>query len=187
MDLKSLKLISEANKNGAKIYRANYLPSIAAVGSFGYSKFESGSPILNAPGTANWTVGVGAQWTLFDGFFNSSKATQYLSDADKMDILHAEISKSVEIEIRSDLAECRAADSNFSASVESFNAAQESYDLTNSDFKQGSGRFADLLLADETLQQTELGVTTARYRQLRSRAALLIAMGKDIVTIHREE
>jgi HAE1 family hydrophobic/amphiphilic exporter-1 len=167
-DLKALRFISEANKNGAKIYRANYLPSIAALGSIGYSKFATNS-------------------TLIDGFFNSSKAAQYLSDAEKFDILYNQVSKAIEIEIRSAMAECSAADSNYAASEESFKSAQESYDLTNSDFRQGSGKFADLLLADETLQQAELGLTNAQYRRLRSRAALLIAMGRDIVTIHQEE
>ncbi len=187
-DLKALRLISEANKNGAKIYRANYLPSISALGSVGYSKFNTSESLFkDAPGTTNWTVGLGAQWTLFDGFSSSSKAAQYLSNAEKYDILYNQVTKGVEIEIRSAIAECNAADSNFAASEESFHSAQESYDLTNSDFKQGSGKFADLLLADETLQQAELGLTNAQYRRLRSRAALLVAMGKDIVTIHQEE
>jgi HAE1 family hydrophobic/amphiphilic exporter-1 len=186
-DLKALRLISDANKNGAKIYRANYLPSIAAVGSAGWSKFQTNSSIFNIPSTFNWTVGVGAQWTLFDGFSNSAKAAQYLSDAEKLDIAYGQAAKGIEIEIRSAIAECSAADSNYAASEESFHSAQESYDLTNSDFKQGSGKFADLLLADETLQQAELGLTNAKYRRLRSRAALRVAMGNDIVTIHQEE
>jgi len=186
-DLKALRFISEANKNGAKIYRANYLPSIAALGSIGYSKFATNSTLINIPWTGSWTVGIGAQWTLFDGFFNSSKAAQYLSDAEKFDILYNQVSKAIEIEIRSAMAECSTADSNYAASEESFKSAQESYDLTNSDFRHGSGKFADLLLADETLQQAELGLTNAQYRRLRSRAALLIAMGRDIVTIHQEE
>ncbi len=186
-DLKALRLISEANRNGAKIYRANYLPSIAAVGSIGYSEFQTNSSIFSVPWTANYTIGLDAQWTLFDGYSSSAKAAQYLSDAEKYDILYSQVSKGVEIEIRSAIAECYAADSNFAASDESFHSAQESYDLTNSDFKQGSGKFADLLLADETLQQAELGLTNAQYRRLRSRAALLVAMGKDIVTISQEE
>ena len=182
-DLQALRYIADANRGGAKIYRANYLPSIAASGSLGYSKYESGSSIMNNNGMSSWTIGIGASWTLFDGFANSARAAQYASDAEKFDILHGQLSKMVEIEIRSAIAECRAADSNVAAANETFAAADEAYRLTSDDFKQGKGQFADLLLADEQLQGAELGLINARYRQLRSRAAMLVSMGKDIITI----
>jgi HAE1 family hydrophobic/amphiphilic exporter-1 len=187
MDLKSLRLVAESYKGGAKIFKAMYLPSIGATGSFGYSKYATSSGLLNMDWTSNWTVGIGLQWTLFDGFANSSKAAQYLSDANKMEIACDGMSKMVEIEIRSDFAECAAADSNYKASMEMAGSAREGYDLTSSNFKQGSGQLSDLQRADEVLQQAELGVTTAHYRLVRSRAALLVAMGKVIVKIDEEE
>ncbi|MCU0609837.1 MAG: TolC family protein [Chitinispirillaceae bacterium] len=186
-DLKSLGLLEESNRDGAKIFRAMYLPSIAAMGSVGYSKYESGSAIMSNDGTANWSVGVGMQWMLFDGFANSAKAAQYQSDAMKLEIARGSVSKMIEIEIRSDLAECSAADSNLSASHEAFAAALEGYELTNSNFKQGSGQFADLQLADMMLQQAELGLINAKYRQLKSRAVLRAAMGREIVSINGEQ
>lgn len=186
-DLKSFKLMAEATKGGVKIYKAMYLPSIAATGSVGYSKYESGSQILSSSGMGNWTIGIAAQWTLFDGFANSARAAQYLSDANKLDLACNTMSKMVEIDARAAVAECAAADSNYAASKEMFGSAHEGYELTESDFKQGSGRFADLQLSDEQLQQAELGVINARYRQIRSRAALLVAMGKNIIKINEEE
>jgi outer membrane protein TolC len=131
--------------------------------------------------TTNWTVGVGMQWTLFDGFAYKAKAAQFSSDARKLEIAKTELSKYIEIEIRTAITECDAADSNLSASKEMYAAALEGYDLTNSNFRQGSGQFADLELADEQLLQAELGLINARYRQLRSRAALQVAMGNNIV------
>ena len=171
-DLKSLHFLAEANRGGAKIYRAAYLPSIGASGSVGYSKFV-GSSLLSSQ-SASWSVGLGVSWTLFDGFSNSAKAAQYVSDAVKLDIAYTAAAKSVEIAIRSAIAECTAADSNYAAMKVSCSAAQESYDLTYSDFKQGKGQFADLKNAEQYL-------TEAQYRQLRSRAALCVVMGKDIV------
>lgn len=183
-DLKSLKFLAEATKGGAKIYKAMYLPSIGAQGSAGYSKMESGSKLVSSDWQNSWTIGVGAQWTLFDGFANSAKAAQYASDANKLEIAYTSVSKMIEIEVRSAISECVAADSNLNASKEMFNAAAESYDLTNTNFKQGSGQFADLQLSDELFQQAELGLINARYRQVRSRAALLVAMGREIVPLN---
>lgn len=184
MDLKSFKLMEESNRGAAKIYRAMYLPSIGAQGSAGYSKYESGSQLLQNNGSASWTVGIGLQWTLFDGFSNSAKAAQFTSDANKLEFVFNTMLKMVEIEIRSDIAECAAADSNYAASKEMLGAARESYDLTMSNFKQGSGQLSDLQHVDDLLQQAELGLTDARYRLVRSRAALLVAMGSDIVKIN---
>jgi hypothetical protein len=45
----------------------------------------------------------------------------------------------------------------------------------------------DLQRVDEQLQLAEFGLINARYRQIRSRAALLVAMGQNIITIDSEE
>lgn len=182
-DIKSIKLLAETNKGGAKIFSAMYLPSIAATGSAGYTKMQSDSKLIGTSSNPSWSLGLGAQWTLFDGFSNSAKAAQYASDGRKLDVVASTMEKMVEIEIRSAVLECSAADSNIVASREMYKAAQESYGLTNNNFKQGSGQFADLQLADELLQQAELGLTNAQYRLVRSRAALQIAMGNPIITI----
>jgi outer membrane protein len=184
-DIKSMRFLAESNKGGAKIYKAMYLPSIAATGSAGYTRMDSDSKLIGKNNVnPSWSLGVGAQWTLFDGFANSAKAAQYQSDANKLVIVASTMEKMVEIEVRSAILECSAADSNLNSSKEMFKAALETYELTNNNFKQGSGQFADLQLADETLQQAELGMINARYRLVRSRAALLVAMGNDIVKIN---
>jgi|WetSurMetagenome_2_1015567.scaffolds.fasta_scaffold00008_106 outer membrane protein len=183
-DIKSINFLAASTKGGAKIYRSMYLPTIGATGSAGYTRMDSDSKLIGKNNcNPNYSIGVGASWTLFDGFANSAKAAQYQSDATKLDIVASTMSKMVEIEVRSAILECSAADSNIVSSREMYKAAQEGYDLTSSNFKQGSGQFADVQLADETLQQAELGVTNAKYRQIRSRAALLVAMGRDIVKI----
>jgi Outer membrane protein len=182
-ELQSLKLLAEATRGGAKIYKAMYLPSIAATGSTGWAKY-AGNSLFSNNGTANWTLGIGAQWTLFDGFANSAKAAQYSSDANKLDIAYTTISKAIEIEIRSDIKNCTVYDSMYEASKEAYGAALESYNLTSDNFKLGSGAFSDLKFADESLQQAEVGLIQARFNQMRSRAALVIAMGREIISLN---
>jgi outer membrane protein len=182
-ELKSLKLYAEANRGGAKIFKAMYLPSIAATGSAGWSKY-SGNQLFSNSGATNWTLGIGAQWTLFDGFYNSAKAQEYLSDARKLETTCDVLSKGIEIEIRSDIKDCAVFDSTYQSSKEAFSSALESYNLTNDNFKAGSGAFSDLKLADESLQQAEVGLIQARFNQMRSRAALLVALGNDIIKIN---
>jgi outer membrane protein TolC len=186
-DIKAIRFLAESNKGGAKIFRAMYLPSIGATGSAGYTRMHSDLALLSNNGSPSWTLGIGAQWNLFDGFANSARAAQYASDANKLEIVASTMEKMVEIEVRSAILECTAADSNLSSSKEMLTSAQDGYQLTNNNFKQGSGQFADLQLSDETLQQAELGMINARYREVRSRAALLVAMGKEIVPLTNEQ
>jgi outer membrane protein TolC len=180
-DLQSIDYFVKANKGGYQIYKSQYLPSIVGAFSWGIGGYEAKH--LIDPERRDWTAGVALQWTVFDGFANSAKASQYLSDARKLEIGKNSVKKMIEIEIDTSIAECIAADSNLVASHVIFDAALEAYDLTNENFKQGDGQFAELQLAEERLRQGEFGIMNARYRQVRSRAALLVAMGKTIIPV----
>ena len=187
-DLKSLKLIAEANKGAARIFRAMYLPTIGATGSAGYTRMDSDSKLIGNNNTnPSWSLGLGAQWTLFDGFANSAKAAQFQSDANKLEIIYNLQVKGIESNVRSWIAECLAQDTNFAASKERYESASQSFDLTNSNFKQGSGQFADLKQADEMLRQSEYGVASAQYLLVRSHAGLLVAMGQEIIKINENQ
>ncbi len=64
-----------------------YLPTIAATGSAGYTRMNSDLSLCEQQWQPQLDSGVGAQWTLFDGFANSAKAAQYMSDANKLEIV----------------------------------------------------------------------------------------------------
>jgi HAE1 family hydrophobic/amphiphilic exporter-1 len=180
-DLRMFDFLAAVNKGGAKIYRSMYLPNIVATGSLGIVGTKPDD--LGDWKNKNATVGIGLQWQLFDGFADRSVACQYRSDARKLELARSAVAKAIVIEVSAAHIECAAADSNLAATEEMLTAAQESYKLTNDNFKQGSGQFADLQLAEERLRQAEMGITGANYRQVRSRAALLVAMGKNIINL----
>lgn len=180
-DLKAMDFLAEANRGGAKIYNAMYLPSIGLNASLGMSGTEPED--VGDWDRRNWTVGVGLQWTLFDGLASRAKARQYQSDARKLEIARDGMAKMAEIEVRTALAECAAADSNSAASREMLASAREAYEITSENFRQGGGQFSDLQLAEERLSQAELNGVNARYRLIRSRAALRVSMGLDIVNV----
>lgn len=178
-DLRCFEFLAAASRGGAKIYKAMYLPTIAAQASFGTNGTEAGN--LFEWDKRTWTLGIGLQWTLFDGFANNAKAKQFQSDARKLQTFHEALSKMIAIEVLTALAECAAADSTLIAAEEMLAAARESYELTSENFRQGSGQFAELQLTEERLRQAETGAMGARYRLIRSRAALQVAMGNDII------
>ncbi len=180
-DLKSLDYMRKANDGGVKIYKAMYYPSIAATAKVGTGgkEFEN----LFDPDYRTWQVGVGLQWTMFDGFANSSKARQYQSDSRKLAITRNMLLKALAIEIDAALTSCVTADSAVVASEAALAAMKEVYQLTYDNFKQGSGQFTELQLAEERLRQCEFAIVSAKCTKIRNRAVLLVAMGKTIIPV----
>ena len=178
-DLRSLDYLKKANDGGVKIFKATYLPSI--VGTFQFGTIGKHPGDLADWGQRNWKLGLGVAWTMFDGFASSAKASQYKSDSRKLEIGKNSFAKYIQIEIEDALIDCIAADSNLPVSRSVLAAELEAYELTAENFKQGDGQFADLQLAEERLRQGEMGIMNARYLQIRSRAALLVAMGRTII------
>lgn len=181
-DLKAMEHLANANLGGAKIFKAMNYPNIAATAKFGTNLMSLNKEDLDWD-DRNWTVGIGLSWNIFDGFENRAKSEQYRSDARKLELATKAFYKMIELEIDTALAEIDAADSNMVASVEMLNAAKEAYELTDDLFKQGSGEFVELQQAEERLSMAEMGIMFSRYRLKRSRAALVVAMGLDIIKV----
>jgi outer membrane protein len=179
-DLASIEWLIKVNMTGSSISRSMYLPNVIGRASCGAGGNDPAD--MADFDSRNWSVGVGLQWRIFDGLSNSIKAEQYRSDARKLEAARDAIKKMIEIEVVSALAECAAADSNRIASTEILAAAREGYELTNTNFKGGSGLFVEVQDADERLMLAEIGDLQARCRFIRSRAVLQVAMGKDILT-----
>jgi outer membrane protein len=180
-DLKSLDYMRKANDGGVKIFKAIYYPSIAAQAKVGTGGKEFGNLFDADYGT--WQVGVALQWTMFDGFANSAKARQYQSDSRKLTITHNMLLKALAIEIDAALTSCVTADSAVVASEAALAALKEVYQLTYDNFKQGSGQFTELQLAEERLRQCEFAIVSAKCTKIRNRAVLLVAMGKTIIPV----
>jgi outer membrane protein TolC len=179
-DLASIEWLIKVNMTGSSICRSMYLPNVIGRASYGATGNDPAD--MADFDSRNWLIGVGLQWRIFDGLSNSIKAEQYRSDARKLEAARDAVKKMIEIEVVSALAECAAADSNRIASTEILAAAREGYELTNTNFKGGSGLFVEVQDADERLMLAEIGDVQARCRFIRSRAVLQVAMGKDILT-----
>jgi outer membrane protein TolC len=183
-DLKALDHLAKANLGGAKIFKSMYLPSIGASAKIG----TQGGELKEAfdYDSRTWNLGLAMQWDFFDGLANRSKYQGYMCDSRKLQIASQSVRKSIEIEIETCISEYNAADSNLMATRELLGALKEAYDLTSETFKQGSGQITELQLAEERLGLAEFGIINARYRVIRSRAALMVAMGRQIITMEEQ-
>jgi outer membrane protein len=179
-DIKALGLQKKSLEGTASIFRAGYLPAIAAQGKWGVTAFK-----LNQLGDIDknqeWQIGVGARWNLFDGLRNSSQAQQYMSDARNVGLAQSQARKMSQLEIRSAFRDYRAADTALAAADQAVQAARQAQSMLSEDFRAGKGQITDLLESEEALRNAELGVLNARYQHVRAQAALRIALGKGLI------
>src|SRR5690606_28867244 len=106
---------------------------------------------------------------------------QVQSDARSLGLSARQTRKMARIEIEGAYLEFKAADTALAAAEQAVSAAKEAQALLSEDFRAGKGRLTDLLQAEESLREAEFGILGARYQQVRSEAALRLAMGKGLI------
>jgi HAE1 family hydrophobic/amphiphilic exporter-1 len=180
-DLTSMRLQTEALHGYARGYRMQYLPSLGAQGKWGITAFDVDHQLIDFKNNLNWAIGLGLQWTLFDGFVNSSRAHEFDADARSMELSERQARAYARIEIKSALRDAAAADTAYDAALQSRDAAAEADSLITNDFRSGKGQITDLLTAEEGLRNAEFGMLNARYRKVRAKAALRVALGMDLI------
>lgn len=180
-DLASMRLQKEALRGYARGYRMQYLPSLAAQGKLGVLAYHLDDQLTNYDKNLDWQVGLGLQWTVFDGFSNSSKAHEYDADARSMELSERQARAYARIEIVSALRDAAAADTAYEAAQQARDAAAEADQLLTDDFRSGKGHITDLLSAEEGLRNAEFGLLAANYQKVRARAALRVALGEGLI------
>jgi outer membrane protein len=179
-DLLALRLQKETLEGYARVYRLQYLPSIGFQGKLGVLAYELDEQLTDFDNNLEWQVGVGLTWTLFDGFGHRAKARQYDSDVRTLEANERQARAYARIQLQSAYREVNAADTALAAAQEARDASAEAAELIGRDFRAGAGQVTDLLSAEEGLRNAELGLIAARYQKTRARAALQLALGKDL-------
>ena len=185
-DLKMLKEARSLQQDYAKILKANNLPNIAAVGKFGFSSArQTWKAFDNAANWDNreWSVGVGMQWNIFDGWEQSSKAGEVRAAVRQMDVRESDMGRMIEIEVDNALRNRIVADSSLAAAREGVAAASEAREWFARNFTSGSGQLSDLLQAEENQRLAELALLSARLERTKAAVKLAAVQGYDLISL----
>jgi len=170
----------------AKVLRANNLPNIAAQGKFGFSAMDqTWKAVQHAADWDNrdWSVGIGLQWNLFDGWEQSSKASEVHAAVRQMEVREGDLRRMIEIDVDNALQNRIVADSSLAAAREGVAAASEAREWFGRNFQAGSGTLSDLLQAEENQRLAELGLLSARLERTRAAAKLAAVQGHDLISL----
>lgn len=179
-DVRAMGLARQSLEGRARYIKMLYLPSLGATGRIGVTAFDP-DQLAEFDQNKEWQVGIGLNWSLFDGGANLARAQQIRSQARSLRLNESIARKSALVEIESAYRDYRAADTALAAADQAVQAAREAQAMVSEDFRAGKGQITDLLETEDVLRQTEFGVLAARYQRVRSQAALRLALGNGLI------
>lgn len=185
-DLKSLKEARSLQEDYASVLRANNLPNIALQAKFGFvAADQTWKAAQHAADWDNrdWSVGVGMQWSIFDGFEQSSKSGEVRAAVRQMEVREGDLRRMIEIDVDNALKNRIVADSSLAAAREGVAAASEAREWFARNFASGSGQLSDLLQAEENQRLAELGLLSARLERTKAAAKLAAIQGFDLISL----
>jgi outer membrane protein len=163
-----------AAQSGIKIADSGKLPTVTASGSQGWT----GS---NFPGdNSNWSVGVSANWNVFDAGVTNAKIKQAKADMDKVNENDQQIRTGVELEVRQAYLSMKEAEARIETSKVAVDKANEDLKASQAKYYAGVGTNLDVIDAQVALTQAETNSTQALYDYNVNQAKLQKAIGAGV-------
>lgn len=163
-----------AAQSGIKIADSGKLPTVTASGSQGWtgSKFPGDN--------SNWTVGVSANWDIFDAGVTNAKIKQAKAGMDKANENDQQIRTGVELEVRQAYLSMKEAEARIETSKVAVDKANEDLKASQAKYYAGVGTNLDVIDAQVALTQAETNSTQALYDYNVNQAKLQKAIGAGV-------
>ncbi len=173
-DLQRFAKIVAASEEGITIARANYLPTLAAVGGYQLRSGESNPFRNNRDGLF---VGLQSNWAIFDGRATAGRIAQARSVVEQNRLTLSERELAAEVDVRRSFSSWQEATELVDASKRVVEQAEEAVRLANARYSAGTGTQLDVLQAQVDLTTARSNQVQAFYNYNVSIAALRQAMG----------
>lgn len=164
--------VAEEGVNGAK---AGYRPTVGLSASEGWSD-------TSFPGTDNntWSVGVSANWNVFDAGLTNSKVKQQVSNLEKVRQQAQQTKDSAQLEVRQTYLNLKEAEKRIATSQVAVNKAEEDFKIAQVRYTSGVGTNLDVIDSQVALTQAKTNYVQALYDYNTSRAKLEKAIGAKV-------
>lgn len=163
-----------AAKAGIKVADSGKLPTITASGSQGWtgSKFPGDN--------SNWTVGVSANWNVFDAGVTDAKRKEAQANMDKVNQSDQQLRSAIELEVRQAYSSMKEAEARIETSKVAVDKANEDLKASQAKYYAGVGTNLDVIDAQVALTQAETNSTQALYDYNVNKAKLQKAIGSSV-------
>lgn len=174
-ELRRFKLDRDVLTEASAVTRSDTLPKVTANATLGVNSFAFGN--LTKPTFHNWTVGVTARWTLFDGFKTSSAMAQFESQRRQSQFLEEAFRAELERELERVVGDWARSLETLDVTQLTVEQAGEAERVATESFQWGAATVLDVLQSQEALQQAELSNVTASHGALTALAELKALVG----------
>jgi len=147
------------------LYRANYIPNLVFQGSFEhmYASDELGDYAAVDDFSKDYTIALGLQWTLFDGFKRESMIAESKANYKKLTFAKEQAIAGIKTEIRNTCWRLEQSKNDFESALSSLDEAQKLIDIANVQHEEGMITFVELNDAQLAYDATLLKYHTSLY------------------------
>lgn len=164
----------EVAKEGVNIADSGKLPTVAVSGNQGVS--GSDFPGQNS----SWSIGVSANWNLFDAGVTRAKVKAAEANVDKVKAGDQQIRTGVELEVRQGYLSMKEAEARIETSKVAVSKATEDLKASQAKYYAGAGTNMDVIDAQMSLTQANTNTTQALYDYNVNKAKLEKAVGLGV-------
>jgi OMF family outer membrane factor len=163
-DLARLDALVAAARSNAAGARATWLPELAAVGTYGWRERTTpafGSAPRADAGAGEWSAGVTAEWTLFEGGAGRASTARADARVAELEAIRSGLALQLEADVQEALGAWRSAAAGLDAARHGVAAATEARAASAALFAEGRATSLDVLAAEADLQRAEGAATGA--------------------------
>ena len=161
-------------KTGIAIADSGRLPTVAVSAVDGLSGSEF-------PGkNNNWSIGVSANWNLFDAGVTNAKVKSAKASVDKAEFGDAQLRSGIELEVRQAYLSMKEAEARIETAQVAISKGEEDLKASQAKYYAGVGTNLDVIDAQMALTQANTNGTQAYYDYNVSKAKLKKAVGLDV-------
>jgi outer membrane protein TolC len=179
LETRALSANASATRSQASAVLAGELPRLDALGGLSYANPNQRIFPQRDEFKGTWDVGLQLSWTPSDIFGAEANRSGTLARARQLDEQRADLSDSIEMEVRQELQSLKLTETALRTSERGVVSALESYRVRRALFQNGQATSVELTDAENEWSRAQLEVIGARIDRRIAEARLSHALGDD--------
>ncbi len=172
-DLDAASRQVDAAAQAARMARGGYLPEVGVTG-----RYEANAESFIGTDGTNWSLFLGARWTVFDGRRTAARVGQARAQARMADRMRTLLGRAVELQVRKSWHELAAARKRLDQAHGAVDLARESLRIVRDRYGEGLATAVELLDAETSLTGARTREVGALRDVTHSSATLDLAVGR---------
>lgn len=171
-DYQQLAFEEQSQQQAVSQAQGAFLPTVHAVASYNLNR-----PDFLARGQDNWSIGVVAQWNLFNGGADYAALAEARAGVHRMQAFRTQTANTIKLEVREALTILSSAKERIAVAERAVTQAEAAWQIATDRYQVGLTTIVDVLRYEEALTQARSSLSEALYDHSLGWASLGLASG----------